>query len=199
MTELAEDRAEELRAFGFLIEDDVLPAEEMRALAKEMSSSPAEKTRVYNTERGEWYDSDQVRSTHNVQVSDASRERLKAWFTSLLPRLSDHYGVSVTSIEPLWFLRYRTGDHFAAHRDAEEDGHGEQAGRTVSIVLFVNDASEYGGGELLLCPFDVPEAVDLAIDLRPKPGRLATFRSSTVHQVRPVTSGERFSVVTWAR
>jgi SM-20-related protein len=198
MSEEQEDRADELRAFGFWIEDDASPASEMEALAQEMSVSPAEPTRVYNPQLGEWFDSDQIRSTHHVQVSDATRARVESWLRSLLPALQDHHGVPLTSLEPLWFLRYRTGDHFAAHRDAETDGHGHQAGRKVSIVLFVNDASEYGGGELLLCPFDVPEAVDLAIDLRPRAGRLVAFQSSTLHQVRPVTSGERFSVVTWA-
>jgi predicted 2-oxoglutarate/Fe(II)-dependent dioxygenase YbiX len=193
-----DDRADELRAFGFWIEDDVRPPNELSELAREMAVSPSEPTRVYNSERGEWFDSDQIRSTHHVQVSDDTRTRLTQWIHSLLPGLQEHFGVALTSTEPLWFLRYREGDHFAAHRDAEEGGHGRQASRKVSLVFFVNDASEYSGGELLLCPFDVPEAVDLAIDLRPRAGRLVAFRSSTVHQVRPVTSGERFSVVTWA-
>ena len=199
MTEPRPDRADELRAFGVFIKDDAVPAEFIARLANAMATSHAEPTRVYNPREGEWYDSAEVRSTHNVQVDAALRAEMDAWISALLPRLADHFGVELSETEPLWFLRYRDGDHFIAHRDAEEEGHGPQAGRKVSIVLFVNDASEFEGGDLLICPFDVPEALDLAIDLQPKAGRVVAFRSRTLHQVTPVGAGQRFSMVTWAR
>ena len=199
MTQSMPDRADELRAFGVFIEDDVVTPETISRIAEAMSYSPAEPTRVYNTHEGKWFDSSEVRSTHNVQVGASLRAEMDAWISALLPRLADHFGVALSETEPIWFLRYRDGDHFIAHRDAEEEGHGSQAGRKVSIVLFVNDASEFDGGDLLICPFDVPEALDLAIDLRPKAGRVVAFRSHTLHQVTPVGGGQRFSMVTWAR
>lgn len=193
------DRADELKAFGYRIEDGFLDRETARSLQNEMRSSASEPVRVFNPQRGEWFDSDKVRSTRTVQVAEAVRESVRDRFVALLPILSEHFGVALTSVEPLSFLRYLPGDHFVAHRDAEKDGEGAQAGRLVSLVLFVNDAAEFEGGELLVCPFDVPEASDLAIDLRPRGGRLLAFPSDTLHQVLPVRSGERFSVVTWAR
>ncbi|MFT6395911.1 MAG: putative 2-oxoglutarate/Fe(II)-dependent dioxygenase YbiX [Bradymonadia bacterium] len=193
------DRADELAAFGYKLDDGFLEPGAARELQAAMRTAASEPVRVFNPQKGEWFDSDSVRSTRTVTVLEEVREALTARFVALLPELSEHFGVELSSVEPLSFLRYLPGDHFVAHRDAEKQGAGEQSGRLVSLVFFVNDAAEFEGGELLICPFDVPEAFDLAIDLQPRAGRLIAFPSHTLHQVLPVRRGERFSVVSWAR
>ncbi len=193
------DRADELRMFGYRIDDDFLDRDAALQIQNEMRTAASEAVRVFNPQEGEWFDSDEVRSTRAALVAQEVRDTITQRFVNLLTVLSEHFGVELTSIEPLSFLRYQPGDHFVLHRDAEKHGAGPQAGRSVSLVLFVNDASEFEGGELLVCPFDAPDAIDLAIDLLPKAGRLIAFPSDTPHQVLPVRRGERFSIVTWAR
>ena len=53
-------------------------------------------------------------------------------------------------------------------------------------------------GEIAQKLRDDPRVELLGIDLRAEPGTLVAFPSSMVHQVRPVTSGERYTLVSWA-
>jgi predicted 2-oxoglutarate/Fe(II)-dependent dioxygenase YbiX len=61
----------------------------------------------------------------------------------------------------------------------------------LSIVLFLND--EFEGGEFVF--------PDLHIQVKPKPGLLVCFPSDQnyLHGVNSVKSGERYSIVSWAR
>jgi predicted 2-oxoglutarate/Fe(II)-dependent dioxygenase YbiX len=43
----------------------------------------------------------------------------------------------------------------------------------------------------------VEDFVDLGVAVDPVPGRLVLFPSTMVHEVKPVVSGDRFTVVTW--
>ncbi len=55
--------------------------------------------------------------------------------------------------------------------------------RRVSIVIYVN--ADYSGGSLLLHePY-------------PTPGAMVAFRPETTHEVTPVESGERYTIVSW--
>ena len=63
--------------------------------------------------------------------------------------------------------------------------------RKLSVVVQLTDPSEYEGGELSLYNGEEPEVVDKAI------GNVCFFPSYTLHQVTPVTSGTRHSLVAW--
>ena len=96
---------------------------------------------------------------------------------------------------PPLHLRYGSGMHYEPHVDAAvfsaEGGRNLRA--DVSITVFLNDPSEYDGGELIL---DLPGG-PLAVKL--PAGDAMVYSTHTVHQVRPVTRGERMVAVTWAQ
>tara|TARA_B100000945_G_scaffold156018_1_gene125098 strand:+ start:2029 stop:2592 length:564 start_codon:yes stop_codon:yes gene_type:complete len=83
-------------------------------------------------------------------------------------------------------LRYKTGDYVKKHVDTSSDQH-----RTLSCSLILND--DYQGGEISF--FDGEVKPNL------KKGDLLIFPSSFTypHQVLPVTSGTRYSIITWIR
>jgi len=97
--------------------------------------------------------------------------------------------------EPL-VLRYRRGDYFRRHRDEYSERHG--AHRRMSMIAFLTGANErdgFRGGELR---FHV-DAADGPLSVR-VPGRLGTFvtfAAELEHEVLPVLSGERLTLVTW--
>lgn len=58
----------------------------------------------------------------------------------------------------------------------------------VSVTIFLNDPSEYEGGELCIPP---GYGVKLPV------GSLIAYPSSTIHEVRPVLSGTRIVAAFW--
>jgi PKHD-type hydroxylase len=63
--------------------------------------------------------------------------------------------------------------------------------RKLSVSIQLTDPKEYEGGELYLYAGDKGELMDK------KQGTLIMFPSYTLHEVTPVTKGERNSLVTW--
>ena len=83
-------------------------------------------------------------------------------------------------------LRYKTGDYVKKHVDTSSEQH-----RTLSCSLILND--NYDGGEISF--FDGEVKPNL------KKGDLLVFPSSFTypHEVLPVKSGTRYSIITWLR
>ena len=83
-------------------------------------------------------------------------------------------------------LRYKTGDYVKKHVDTSSEQH-----RTLSCSLILND--DYDGGEISF--FDGEIIPNL------KKGDLLVFPSSFTypHEVLPVKSGTRYSIITWIR
>tara|TARA_R110000796_G_scaffold138332_2_gene254436 strand:+ start:213 stop:800 length:588 start_codon:yes stop_codon:yes gene_type:complete len=63
--------------------------------------------------------------------------------------------------------------------------------RKLSLVLQLTDPAEYEGGNLQILTNGEPQ------NLRKERGMIIAFPSYTLHQVTPVTSGNRQSLVTW--
>lgn len=92
-------------------------------------------------------------------------------------------------LEPLQLTHYRADNfgHYDWHADRGDNG--IQTNRKISGTLLLND--DFEGGEFQL--FDVePGEVK-----RMRKGDLILFPSYHVHQVTPVTKGERWSLVFW--
>ena len=90
-------------------------------------------------------------------------------------------------------MRYETGDFFVRHQDGNTD---EQEFdhlriRRISIVVFLNDS--FAGGSLSF--YDATTTFALPGET----GLLVAFKAETVHEVLPVTGGERFTVISWFR
>lgn len=66
------------------------------------------------------------------------------------------------------------------------------ASRKLSIVMQLSDPSEYEGGNLELKP-----AGNEVVKIKKQRGLIVAFPSWTLHQVTPVTQGNRQSLVAW--
>lgn len=105
--------------------------------------------------------------------------------------------VSASLAEKIWppmFNLYRDGGHYGTHVDSAIMRHPE-AGLTLrsdlSATLFLTDPEEYDGGELVIEGRFGGQAVKLPA------GDMVLYPSSSLHQVTPVTRGERLCAVTW--
>ena len=105
------------------------------------------------------------------------------------------------SIQRPLFSRYREGMAYGLHvddalmggRSAQSNGKGGKWRTDVSVTLFLNQPTDYSGGELEFESSFGPQSVKLPA------GWAVTYPSSTLHRVAPVTRGERLAAVTWAQ
>ena len=96
-------------------------------------------------------------------------------------------------IRPPLFSRYKTGMEYGYHVDDALMG-GRQKTRTdLSVTVFLNQPTDYTGGELEIETAFGPQLVKLPA------GSAVVYPSSTLHRVAPVTDGERLVAVTWVQ
>ena len=96
------------------------------------------------------------------------------------------------ALAPPMMTRYKPGMKYGAHADAAFI---QLPGATIrsdlSCTIFLNDPSDYEGGELHIRLGDA----DLKFKL--KPGEAIVYPSDSLHQVIPVTKGERLVAITF--
>lgn len=121
---------------------------------------------------------------------------LTAWIYQKLTALIEennekYYNFDLTQIERLQFTYYDSKEEgcYFSHVDPLEWKN--PYNRKLSLVVQLSDPSEYEGGELRLYQSSSPTII------RKEKGLVITFPSYTLHEVTPVTKGERYSLVAW--
>ena len=96
------------------------------------------------------------------------------------------------ALAPPMMTRYKPGMKYGAHADAAFLPLPQGTIRSdLSCTIFLNEPKEYEGGELRISLGDA----DLSFKL--KPGEAVLYPSDTLHQVVPVTKGERLVAITF--
>ncbi|NUS99810.1 MAG: Fe2+-dependent dioxygenase [Sphingomonas sp.] len=95
-------------------------------------------------------------------------------------------------IAPPLLTRYKPGMHYGAHADAAylQLPHGTVRS-DLSCTIFLNEPSDYEGGALHI------RLADASIRFRLQPGQAIVYPSDTLHEVEPVTKGERLVAITF--
>lgn len=105
--------------------------------------------------------------------------------------------VSASLAEKIWppmFNLYRDGGHYGMHVDSAIMRHpdlGMVLRSDLSATLFLSGPDEYEGGELVIEGSFGGQAVKL------EAGDMVLYPSSSLHEVTPVTRGQRICAVTW--
>lgn len=95
-------------------------------------------------------------------------------------------------IAPPLLTRYRPGMHYGAHADAAYlNLPGGTLRSDISCTIFLNDPKDYEGGALRV------HLGDGELQFKLQPGQTILYPSNTLHEVEPVTSGERLVAITF--
>jgi PKHD-type hydroxylase len=98
------------------------------------------------------------------------------------------------SVFPPLFNRYGPGETFGLHVDNAIRFHNATGARIrtdLSATLFLTEPDDYEGGELVIEENSGTQRYKLAA------GSMLLYPSTTLHQVEPVTRGERVSCFMW--
>jgi predicted 2-oxoglutarate/Fe(II)-dependent dioxygenase YbiX len=190
---------------GLFLVRDFLDPQTCAAVRDEARAAAGHPAPVY-IEGAEGHVHEEVRKTSSLEVSAATAADVVRRLRELREEIGRHFGLSLAGCEPPQFLRYGAGDFFVRHQDGDtgqiEFDHLRV--RKVSVVMFLNGGAAepsgeaFGGGELLIYRSDEETgAGPLVFPIPGEAGLLVAFRSDTVHEVTPVTGGERLTVVSW--
>jgi PKHD-type hydroxylase len=95
-------------------------------------------------------------------------------------------------IAPPLITRYKPGMKYGAHADAAYMQLPGSAIRSdLSCTIFLNEPKDYEGGELHI------QIGDAHLHFKLKPGEAILYPSDTLHEVVPVTEGERLVAITF--
>jgi len=141
-----------------------------------------------------------IRKTFNWGLRNTSAKTLTEahWANFLHFIFNDsirRYGQAINAdvsyqVNDIQILKYNVGGYYKFHVD-----HAQDLPRTFSCILFLND--DYEGGDLI---FRFP-GFNGEYKINKKKNSLIVWPSNFLfpHSVTPVTKGERYSVVSWAR
>jgi PKHD-type hydroxylase len=152
----------------------------------------------------EWIDG---RASVGSQGAQVKRNRQLAECSPLALELGQIVSVALTSnpqffsaalplrILPPYFNSYNGGDHYGPHVDgAIRPQRGAAPVRTdVSCTVFLSDPEEYEGGELSVIDSYGAHEVKLPA------GDAILYPATSVHEVLPVTRGERVASFLWVQ
>ena len=109
---------------------------------------------------------------------------------TMLKANNNHFGFDGMRLtEVAQFTHYLTGGFYDWHMDNDVLGKHEPPVRKISMTLLLSDPSTFEGGEL--------EFMHKGKSAKLKQGQAIFFASWLQHRVKPVTQGERKSLVMW--
>ena len=109
---------------------------------------------------------------------------------TMLKANNNHFGFDGMRLtEPGQFTHYLTGGFYDWHMDNDVLGKHQPPVRKISMTLLLSDPATFEGGEL--------EFMSKGKTAKLKQGQAIFFASWLQHRVKPVTKGERKSLVMW--
>lgn len=135
-----------------------------------------------------------VKRNQQAVGADPGTEPLRRFVRAALMR---HPVFSAYARPAAWsrimFSRYGPGDAYGVHTDdafmSDEDG--RRLRTDMSFTLFLSDPETYDGGALLI------DGLDGEREHRLSAGDAVIYATGQLHQVTPVTRGERLAAVGW--
>ena len=197
--------ANTFRALGLLITDNFLSSDECSEFRSNTAQSPAKTAKVVKKGSVEEVDENR-RMVQIASVPHAMKAASNLKLAGIKPELERHFSLRLDDCEPPQFLAYGPGHFYVPHFDSsdDEDAPEYMRRRGVSIVIFLNAQSVlpapdcYGGGSLVFYGLiKEPAFKALGLPLEATAGMLVAFRSAILHEVKPVTHGNRYTIVTW--
>ncbi len=202
-----------LQNLGIYIEPNFLSPEVCDRCFDEAQMATGKPARVWEPDGKNNLDlvEDEIqRKTEQLQVSDGIYAEIENRLLSLKPSIEQKFDIELKACQNLLFYRYKEGSFFGVHRDSCDRPLAPEflRQRRVSTIIFLNQRTEepdvdsslpsYCGGSLAFYGLiDNPHWQNCGIPVPSQPGMLVAFRSDLLHEVKKVTAGIRYTIVSW--
>ena len=137
------------------------------------------------------------RVKHNEELSadDAQMQQLNNLVMGSLIQHEEFKAAAIPfRVAAPYYARYSKGMTYGDHVDDPiMGGSGQQYRSDVSTTVFLNEPTEYEGGELVITTSFGEQKIKLAA------GSAVVYPSSSLHHVAEVTKGTRLVAVTWSQ
>lgn len=192
---------------ALLLIEDFFDAQTCAELVAEMRTAWGGPATVYRAGSSSPID-EGLRKTTRLILSAETTERVRLRLMERREEVARHFGVALSDCEAPQFLLYKEGDFFVAHQDGNTEHlqYDHLRVRRVSVVIFLGrqspepEANAYCGGSLVFYESDDDAGrPELGFPLAGEIGLFVAFRSETTHEVVPVLSGERHTIVCWCK
>ena len=135
---------------------------------------------------------DSMRRTDIIWVKEKT-ELFDLVFSYIVSANMQAWNYDLSGMENVQIGRYEIGGHYDWHIDYNQIC-SEGFQRKLSCSIQLTDENEYEGGDLML-----EDVMGLQYTMPKKQGSIIVFPSITKHKITPITSGTRFSAVSWMR
>ena len=202
-------RNDRLIELGVFIKENFLSNEELNSVLSRLYHAESRQTLVLKKNRAEKVQaqlSKSIRQTEELKANLITTTLLEKRLSAIKPSLENYFDLQLNGDQGFLFYRYKKGNFFKAHRDNSKDTNAPDffRQRRVSIIIFLNKMASsplhncYCGGSLVFYGLiGDPQWQSFGFNFSGKPGTLVAFRSDVLHEVKPVTAGERYTVVNW--
>jgi len=188
-----------MRIANYLYQEKFLTKKECKKLINE-GAKQLQKAIIYDAKDEAIESSIRETNVSFFKLGSAVDDILKKVIDGLCYIAFNYYGVNITDIEPIQYAEYEKGMFYGWHTDSGASLQ-QPVKRDISASLILNDKSDYMGGSLQMV---LPNKISKDNIITPQDvenqeqGTLIVFPSSMIHQVTPVTSGIRKSLVLWS-
>ena len=166
-----------------------IPKDTCEMLIKEHFSSENSVEGVYELGNGV-VGTGKLRSTKVCWIPDTTPLGLLMFNHVLLANNKSGWNFDVDFMEQVQIGEYGVGGHYSWHVDEHiYQRNASRPQRKLSISVLLSDPNSYEGGDLLFEGVTTP--------LTRQQGSIIVFPSCRSHTVTPVTSGVRYSAVSW--
>lgn len=165
---------------------DLLTPDEVRRVAEGAARLPFVDGRVSNPHS-------QVKNNLQADPRDALSRELSQLLTAALARNEEvkNFAFPKIMLPPL-VCKYSPSMKYGAHSDSAFIPMGQRPLRSdISCTIFIADPSTYDGGVLRI------HLGTAHVDIKGAPGSAVIYPSTTLHEVTPVTRGERLVAITF--
>ena len=166
--------------------DDVLTAQELARLTAIAAASRFVDGRISNPHS-------EVKDNLQIDPADARTEEASKLMAAALFRIEDFCNFAFPRImAPPILAKYTPGMRYGAHSDAAFLPVSARPLRSdLSCTVFIAPPDAYEGGELSI------RLGGRSVEFKGKPGSAIVYPSNTLHEVKPVTGGERLVGLTF--
>lgn len=176
--------------FGNMCREDIAITSDQKGKTKDLTEEEEQKLKKIRDSRIAWIE---------------PMRWMNIWFHNYMADANKNAGwnYDIEGSEQYQFTKYKEGHFYGWHQDSGPDVMGDNLQRKLSLVCSLTDPSEYEGGNLeIYSPLSPSLSNDKKIITEKQwfnQGTIIVFPSFLWHQVKKVTRGTRYSLVTWFR